>query len=45
MHVWNTKEQCRNVYVHYYYYYFRVSHFSALARKYSLILGFSNQQG
>jgi hypothetical protein len=27
-----------------YYYYYRISHFSALAGKYSPTLGFSNQQ-
>jgi hypothetical protein len=33
-----------NDYYYYYYYYFRTSHISALAGKYSPILGFSNQQ-
>jgi hypothetical protein len=39
------------IYLYYYYYYYyyyhhhhRISHFSALAGKYSPILGFSNQQ-
>jgi len=31
-------------YYYYYYYYYRTSHFSALAGKYSPILGFSNQR-
>ena len=38
------EQESKDYYYYYYYYYYRISQFSALAGKYSLILGYSNQQ-